>query len=254
MRQPSPESGSFFNLFTKDAAPLRKVSPFWNLFTALDAPPLAAQVAVRQQPIPSALFFQEEFIYWALRNLPAMEAMKHMVVIGAVGSGKTTLIQLFLQSLAPRFYRDAPRPEQLIVFDGKCDIIPLLAGMGLHPEDENVFVLNPYDQRGVAWDLADGAQGPLMARHLASLLVPEEPRSSAPFFTEAARDLVYAVILALNARRGAHWQFRDLICALDSPSRIRAITKGHARPEVIARRILNDDKHAFGDHTSVATK
>ena len=49
MSQPSPESGSFFNLFTKDAAPLRKVSPFWNLFTALDAPPLAAQVAARPE-------------------------------------------------------------------------------------------------------------------------------------------------------------------------------------------------------------
>ena len=171
-----------------------------------------------------------------------------------MGSGKTTLIQLFLQSLAPRFRRGAPRPEQLIVFDGKCDIVPLLAAMDLHPEDDNVFLLNPYDERGVPWDIADGAQGPLLARHLAALLVPEEPRSSAPFFTEAARDLVYAVILSLNTRQGAHWQFRDLICALDSPQRIRAITAHHPRAQIIAQRILDDEKHAFGVLSSVATK
>ena len=244
-------SGSFLSLFTKNDEPSRESSSFWNLFTTPEASFPATSTAARQ---PSALFFREDLMFWALRNLPATEAVKHMAVVGAVGSGKTTLIQLFLQSLAPRFRRNAPHPEQLIVFDGKCDIVPLLAAMDLHPEDENVFLLNPYDERGIPWDIADGAQGPLLARHLAALLVPDEPRSSAPFFTEAARDLVYAVILALNARRGAHWQFRDLICALDSPERIRAITTQHPRAEIIARRTLDDDKHAFGVLSSVATK
>ena len=81
---------------------------------------------------------------------------------------------------------------------------------GLHPEDENVYLLNPYDERGVVWDLAEGAQGPLLARHLAALLVPPEHMSTAPYFPDSARDLLYAVILALNQVAGSHWQFRDL--------------------------------------------
>lgn len=255
MIPPPPESGSFLNLFTKDTAPPRPASAFWNLFTSPDAAPLSdGETVTHPQMTPCALHYNEDLMYWALRNLPVTEAPKHLAVVGVVGSGKTTLIRLFLQSLAPRFRRDAPRPEQLIVFDGKCDIVPLLSSMGLHPEDENVFVLNPYDERGVPWDLADGAKGPLMARHLASLLVPEEPRSTSPFFAESARDLVYAVILALNARSGASWTFRDLICALDSMERIKAVTAIHSRASVIASRILDDDKHAFGVLSSVATK
>lgn len=102
--------------------------------------------------------------------------------------------------------------------------------------------------------MADGAQGPLLARHLATLLVPEEQRSTAPYFPDSARDLLYAVILALNKVAGTRWQLRDLICALDTPDRIRAITAQHPRAKVIASRITDDDKHAFGVLSSLGTK
>ena len=78
--------------------------------------------------------------------------------------------------------------------------------------------------------------------------------STAPYLPDSARNLLYAVILALNQVAGSHWQFRDLICALDSPERIRAITAQHARAKVIASRILSDEKHAFGVLSSLGTK
>ena len=250
----SNASASFWNLFTRDDSPPRPASSFWNLFTHADAPSVSAPAPAHPQAVPTSLVFNPEMLFWALRNLPLREASKHLAVFGTTSAGKTTLIQLYLQSLAPRFRRDWPHAEQLILFDGKNDAVPLLAGLGLNPEDENVHVLNPYDERGVAWDLADGAQGPLLARHLAALLVPDEQRSNAPYFPDSARDLLYAVILALNKVAGSRWQFRDLICALDSPERIRAITAGHPRAKVIARRILDDEKHAFGVLSSLGTK
>lgn len=247
-------SGSFWNLFTRDAASPPEAGTVWNLFTDPAAPADSGAPATSQQAAPAAQRFNEQWMFWALRNLPVTEAVKHLAVIGAVGSGKTTLIQLYLQSLAPRFRPDWPRPEQLIVFDGKCDVVPLLAGLGLPPGHDHVYLLNPYDERGVAWDIAEGAQGSLMARHLATLLIPEEPRSQSRYFSDAARDLVYAVILALNKIAHDRWTFRDLICALDSPERIRAITARHARAQVIARRLLDDDKHAFGVLSTIGTK
>ena len=250
----SHSSASFWNLFTRDDSPPRPASPFWNLFTHANAPSVSAQAAADPQAVSAAIDFNPEMFFWALRNLPLREATKHLAVFGTTSAGKTTLIQLYLQSIAPRFFPHSPYPEQLILFDGKNDAVPLLAGLGLHPESENVYVLNPYDERGVGWDLADGAQGPLLARHLASLLVPDEQRSNAPYFPDSARDLLYAVILALNKVSGTRWQFRDLICALDSPERIRAITARHSRAKVIARRILDDEKHSFGVLSSLGTK
>jgi type IV secretory pathway TraG/TraD family ATPase VirD4 len=144
----------------------------------------------------------------------------------------------------------------LILFDGKCDALPQLAALGLNPEDEsqNIYILDPNDERCAVWDLAEATRTPLMARYLATLLVPEEQRSSAPFFPDSARDLIFAVLLGLGVPGNPKWDFRDLICALDSRERIRAITARHPRAKVIAERILSDEKHSFGVLSSLGTK
>jgi hypothetical protein len=185
---------------------------------------VAAEPAPRPQPAPAAVFFDEDAVFLALRNLPVEEAVKHLAIIGCIGSGKSTLIQLFLQSIAPRFRADRAEPEQLILFDGKCDALPQLAALGLNPEDESqsIYILDPNDERCAVWDLAEATRTPLMARYLATLLVPEE-RSNAPFFPDSARDLIFAVLLGLGVAGNPKWDFRDLICALDSRERIRAI-------------------------------
>ena len=185
---------------------------------------MAAEPAPRPQPAPAAVFFDEDAVFLALRNLPVEEAVKHLAIIGCIGSGKSTLIQLFLQSIAPRFRADRAEPEQLILFDGKCDALPQLAALGLNPEDESqsIYILDPNDERCAVWDLAEATRTPLMARYLATLLVPEE-RSNAPFFPDSARDLIFAVLLGLGVAGNPKWDFRDLICALDSRERIRAI-------------------------------
>ena len=245
---------SFWSLFAQDDEPPPAASPFWNLFT--DVKPSAGPAAAAQgQTSPSALFFHEELMFWALRNLPIEEAVKHLVIIGCIGSGKSTLIQLYLQSLAPRFRAERREPEQLIIFDGKCEALPQLAALDLNPEDErqNIYILNPNDERCAVWDLAEATRTPLMARYLASLLVPEE-RSNAPFFPDSARDLIFAVLLGLGVPGNPKWDFRDLICALDSRERIRAITARHPRAKVIAERILSDEKHSFGVLSSLGTK
>jgi hypothetical protein len=246
---------SVWSLFAQDDAPTAEVSPFWSLFT--DAVPSAGTGGpAGGQTAPAALCFNDDLMYWALRNLPVQEAVKHLAIIGCIGSGKSTLIQLFLQSIAPRFRTDRAPPEQLILFDGKCDALPQLAALGLHPEDhsQNIYILDPNDRRCAVWDLAEATRTPLMARYLATLLVPEEQRSNAPFFPDSARDLIFAVLLGLGVAGNPKWDFRDLICALDSRERIRAITARHPRAQVIAERILSDEKHSFGVLSSLGTK
>lgn len=199
------------------------------------------------KPTPQSMF-------WAMRDLPVEEAVKHFLICGTTGSGKTIGIQLFLQSIADRFRVGWPCPEQLILFDAKCDCIPMLARLGIRHEDPNVYILNPYDERSAVWSLAEATQTPAMARALAALMVPEERHSTAPFFADAARELVYAAVMALNHFSKDGWTFRDLLCALDSKEHLKAVTGREPRSSRIASRILNDTNHSDAVLSTLATK
>ncbi|MGE3312521.1 MAG: type IV secretory system conjugative DNA transfer family protein [Limisphaerales bacterium] len=240
---------------------------FWSLFAAQDSPPAqgpsvtdlfcdadAAGLTQDQQQSPSAVYFNEDLVFWALRNLPAREAVHNFLICGTPGSGKTKAIELFLQSIAPRFRSDWRRPEQLILFDAKGEVVSLLAGLGLHPEDENVHILNPDDVRGAVWDVGEAVRTPALARHFATLLIPEEPGTTAPYFPNSARLLVYAVILALNRIAGASWTLRDLLCALDSREHIQAITAQHAPSQRVVEPFLRDEKHFDAILSSITSK
>ena len=221
-----------------------------DLFTDSSPPDGAAK---GRSETPSAISFNEAKVFWAMRNMPVGEATKHFFICGTAGSGKTTVIQLFLQSIAPRVRQGRAQPERLIVFDAKGEIVPALAAIGLRPEDENVWILNPFDARGASWNLAEAVQAPPMARFVAKQLVPEERHSVAPFFADAARTLVFNVILALNQIAGSRWTLRDLLCALDSLPRIRAITARHATAKADATRFLDAKDRAPSVLSTLAT-
>ena len=205
-------------------------------------------------PPPCAVQFDEKKVFWAMQDLPIEEAVKHFSILGCIGSGKTMTIDMFLQSIAPRFRAGRNRPEQLIVFDGKCDIVPKLAGMGLDLSQDNVWLLNPFDERTAVWNLAEVVNQPAMARHLASLLVPEEKQSTAPFFASGAQQLIYAVLLGLDQHAPGRWTLRDLLLALETKERIAAITANHGRARARAEGILNDERHALGVMATLETK
>ena len=250
-----PTNPSIWNLFTGNESdrPPEDEPSFWSLFTTDEKAEAKAVPSVAMPPRPSAGEFDEQRIFWAMRHLPVAEALKHLAVLGVTGGGKSTMVQLLLQSIAPRFRRSRSKPEQLILFDGKCDAVTQLASLGLYPEDKNVHILNPFDERCSVWDMCAETDTPLKARNLASLLVPEEKQSTSPFFSESACDLIYAVMLGLN-RAGTPWTFRDLICALDTKERMEAITARDPRGKFIFQRIFSDDKHAFGVHSSLGSK
>ncbi len=244
---------SFWSLFTE---PEPEREPYRGPSVADRFTEAAPHVGFRQgtQQSPCAQYFNEDLIFWALRNLPATEAVQHFLVCGTTGSGKTKAIGLFLQSIAPRFRSDWKHPEQLIIFDAMSEVVSLLAGLGLRPTDDNVHILNPDDERGSVWDVAEAVQSPALARHFATLLIPEEPQSTSPFFPNSARLLVYAVILALNRIAGKSWSFRDLLCALDSREHLQKVTDRHGPSRRVVELFLKDDKHFDAILTTVASK
>jgi type IV secretory pathway TraG/TraD family ATPase VirD4 len=241
---------SFWDLFTKSQSSEEESGPsFWSLFTKDE--PASEPVPPAEPPMPIA---PPETFFWAMRDLPVTEAMKHFLICGATGTGKTLTIKLFLRSIANRFKGGKSTPEQLIVFDAKGDMAPILAEMGLFVDAPNVHVLNPYDERSSVWSLGEATQTPVMARAVAALLIPEERNTTAPYFADAARELVYAVLLSLNKIAGTKWDLRDLLCAMDSSDNITDVTKGDPRAKRIASRILGDKHHGPAVLSTLGTK
>lgn len=200
--------------------------------------------------------FDRGYFYWAMENLPIAEAVKHFLLCGTVGSGKTTNIQLFLQSIAPRFQEGFDHAEQLIVFDAKGDMVQRLAALGLSDDDSNFYILNPFDTRAAVLNFGKIISTPALARYFAALIIPEEKRSNAPYFSNAARDILCWVIIALQQSRKAEgWTLRDLLCACESKININGIAKRHpARATAMIERYTSDDKHIHSVLSHMATR
>lgn len=239
------------NAFSDDDGP----AAFRNPIASFESEAPSGNGDPLEQDAPAARFFNEKLIFWALRNLPATEAVKHFLICGVTGSGKTTAIKLFLQSIAPRFKCGSSHAEQLIIFDAKCDALPQLAAYGLRPEDENVWIINPFDERGAVWNIAEAFQSPAMARYFASLIIPEDKNGSENrFWIDAPREVVVAVITALSHHRKTHWTFRDFLCAISSEANIMGVCARHEGAKAKIKQMVTDDKHFPGILTTVASR
>jgi len=243
----------------------KKPSSLWNLLGSGGSIEDASRTRTERE-VPCAVEFNDQQMFWAMRNLPISEATKHFLMCGATGSGKSVNIQLFLQSIANRFKAGNPRAEQLIIFDAKYDVIPMLSALGLKLSDPdnptesdhpNIWLINPYDRRSAEWNLSEITNTPTMARHVATLLIPEDRYSSggSKYFTDAGRELVLATIIALGHIAGDDWTLRDLLCALSSRESIRLVTEQHKkRAAQLAARILDDEQHSPGVLSGIGSR
>lgn len=196
--------------------------------------------------------FNERFVFWGMNNLPIRAASTHFLVCGTPGSGKTITIRLFLKSIAPRTSRRREVMDRLIVFDAKRDMLQLLRQMGLDPKTP-FTILNPFHPDSLRWDLARDISTRALARYFATLLVPQETNSNAPFFSDAARQILLAVLVAFMNRWPA-WTFRDLLHAVRSKERIETITKECEPARDLAFPLTADEKHFPSVLSTLATK
>lgn len=154
-------------------------------------------------------------IQWGPEPLDRSQGTEHFLLVGASGSGKTTLLKILMKSVF-----DTEREFTGLIYDPKQELLPLLFSLqGDTPHQvqkgtSSVRVLNPFDARCCAWDLAKDIDGPVSARQLASILVPDGMGDSgAQFFTSAVRDLLTGVMLVfINcAKDDCQWTLRDLL-------------------------------------------
>ena len=166
---------------------------------------------------------------------PSAIATRHFAFIGTTGSGKTLLQRLLLQSALGCLGQG--HGHRALVYDAKQDLLGLLGGMCVSVP---IQILNPLDARSARWDMAADIQSPAAALQVASTLVPAATHDANPFFTNAARHLLYGTVLSLIELCPRRWTLRHVLLLLREPERLQTLL---SRTES-TRHLLNYFAHA----------
>jgi len=185
-------------------------------------------------------------IRWGNLLLPESESRNHFLVAGTTGSGKTTFLRLMMQSIFSDFEQ---RGCRAVVFDAKEDMFPILAGM---VDPKFITTLNPFDERGAAWDLASDLDEPRVIHEFVSTMIPEAGDAN-PYFTDAARHLMNGVMLNYYLRRMAY-TLGDVFRPLRSIRQLKALLRQLAVTESLVETYLRDKRLALNVISSIATK
>ncbi len=110
--------------------------------------------------------------------------------------------------------------QRALIYDSKQDMVPILDSMAL---DCPYLILNPLDKRSHAWDIAADIQTPTEAAQLANVLIPEQGNLSQPFFQNASRDILRAVVVAFQYLAPGKWTFRQVLLTLKNHDRLTKV-------------------------------
>ena len=155
--------------------------------------------------------------------------------MGAPGSGKSTSLLLLMKSVLPGIRLGSNR--RALIYDAKRDIYATLIGMGLPPE--RIVILNPFDARSSAWDMARDITSPAIAMEIGTIFVPERDEMQ-PFFPEAARSLLGGLMEAFLTRAPGRWTLRDVVLALRSEVRLKRILGDNPNTKPLISRYLGE--------------
>ncbi len=149
--------------------------------------------------------------------LPALIAAANFLITGTIGSGKTILQRLLLQFFLPRIAPGSDR--RAVVFDPKREMLSIMAGMKLQCP---VVIMDPFDERCVPWDVAADVTTPAQAMQFAAAFIPPENHTNR-FFSDAARAILRAAIVALNWLAPGKWTLRDLVLVVQNVERLKLL-------------------------------
>lgn len=223
---------------------LRPIADFFRTVLAVPsgASPSVAAGTANSGASPSML--DGSLMPWGGVALPLKDFLAtHFAVIGMTLSAKTLSIRMLMNAaLIPNGRKLRHRA---FVYDPKLDFYPVLRGMGV-PASQ-VIVLNPFDSRSVAWDIAADINDAATARQFSALLAPVEPEASQPFFSSAAQGLLEAVINTLRVRTPKRWTFNDALEAFYSLDDLRALLSFTDDGRRAAERYLGGNEKTASD-------
>ncbi len=188
-----------------------------------------------------------DFINFGGLLIPEQDSQAHFAFTGTTGSGKTLLMRLLQQSTLCHVGQGLG--YRAIVYDAKQDAMPLLSA---YCDRYRLLTLNPFDDRGVAWDIGADVTEPRVALEMAFTLIPEASESQ-PYFANASRHLTFAVMLSFMLR-GLDWTLADVLRALSSAKLCRKVLEQHRHTAGIVEHYFSDERLLNDIFSTLATK
>ena len=182
-------------------------------------PPLNVRAA--QARAKSLLPRNDAGVPWGGILLSTAATCQHAIVIGTHRSGKTVTSRLLAQSVLSRIVRSSD--QRALILDVKREWLSCLHGMMLRCP---IKILNPFDVRSTAWDLAKDFTSPATARELATTLIPDGQEQYTAVAT-ASQDLLTGIMLAFHTNCPGAWTLRDVLLATEDPGLLLQLLTRH---------------------------
>lgn len=180
-------------------------------------------------------------------SLDPREATGGFLLIGAPGSGKSTLLNVLLRSVLSSI--GVVPDRRAIIYDAKQNVLPVLHALA---PQARIVTFNPWDARGAAWKICDDVREPRVAVEIAFTLIPHVHESQ-PFFADAARHLLYGVILSYLLSE-IDWTLADVFRALSNPRLLKRVLRRHPETKTIVTRYFYDKRLVANIMSTIATK
>lgn len=126
-------------------------------------------------------------------NFSAERETTHCLVLGGVGSGKTTIAHHILKGIFAR-------NDRSLIVDWKGDFTQAYNGR----------IFNPLDKRSLRWYVALDVVTSLDAEAFAGQIIPDPLGGADPFWSNSARAVLASVVKHLQTAKPKRWTWGDL--------------------------------------------
>ena len=195
-----------------------------------------------------------DFLRWGNSQLPASAAVRHFLVAGTTGSGKS-LVQKLLMTGALRKIRPGS-DQRAIIFDAKGDTAEFLKRIGVRCKVHNFnpFSADDPNSESVVWDIAKDISSPARAQNLVASLVPSEKSGNNQYFTDAARQVLTGIVESLIRHSPSKWTFSDLVYVSLNKERIQSVLSRDNRGQEVLDSFFAEERTSYQVFTTIVSR
>lgn len=191
---------------------------------------------------------------WGNSILPESAATQHFLAVGTTGSGKSIVQRLLMKDVVTGIRQGSDK--RVFIFDAKNDASSFLSRVNVSCP---VFNLNPFAHPGdnsipVAWDISADITSAARALNLAAALIPAAKGGNNQYFTDAARQVLSAVVESLIRHQPGRWSFSEFVHLTLSLQRVTETLNRDAIGRETLANFFGDDRTGYQVFTTIVSR